>query len=63
MLLVAYLRALAARHESLGPASKKLLFPMIHVSDNDTATIAFQMNSSNVGMPRKAATSTTGPEL
>jgi hypothetical protein len=41
MLLVAYLRALAARHDSLTPASKKLLFPMIHVSDNDTATTVF----------------------
>ncbi len=38
MLLVAYLRALAAEHESLGPQSKKLLYPMIHVSDNTAAS-------------------------
>ena len=38
MLLVAYLRALAAHHESLGPESKKLLYPMIHVSDNTAAS-------------------------
>ena len=38
MLLVAYLRTLAAHHESLGPESKKLLYPMIHVSDNTAAS-------------------------
>ncbi len=38
MLLVAYLRALGEEHESLGPESEKLLYPMVHVSDNTAAT-------------------------
>ena len=37
MLLVAYLRNLAAQHQSLGPLSKGLLFPMINQSDNTAA--------------------------
>ena len=42
MLLVAYLRALAAHHEPLGPQSKKLLYPMIHVSDNTAASTVWR---------------------
>ena len=38
MLLVAYLRALGEEQESLGPESEKLLYPMVHVSDNTAAT-------------------------
>jgi Beta-lactamase enzyme family len=38
MLLVAYLRELAARHRGLGAGSRSLLVPMIHVSDNGAAT-------------------------
>jgi hypothetical protein len=37
MLLVAYLRALAAHHGTLGATSQALLYPMIHVSDNKAA--------------------------
>jgi hypothetical protein len=39
MLLVAYLRRLDARGERhVDPASRAILYPMIHVSDNDAAT-------------------------
>jgi hypothetical protein len=38
MLLVAYLRMLAAHDRALDRASTALLFPMIHSSDNDAAT-------------------------
>ena len=38
MMLVAYLRMLAARHRGLGPGDRALLYPMIHSSDNDAAS-------------------------
>lgn len=38
MLLVAYLRTLAREHGRLDSASKGLLYPMIHSSDNDAAS-------------------------
>jgi hypothetical protein len=38
MLLVAYLRKLAAEHAGLDSTSKGLLYPMIHSSDNDAAS-------------------------
>ena len=38
MLLVAYLNKLAASHRGLDPASRALLVPMIHISDNEAAT-------------------------
>lgn len=38
MLLVAYLRKLAAEHSGLDTASKGLMYPMIHSSDNDAAS-------------------------
>jgi hypothetical protein len=41
MLLVAYLRMLAAEHRGLDGASTALLFPMIHVSDNGAASAVF----------------------
>ena len=42
MLLVAYLRRLAARGQrTVDPASQAFLYPMIHVSDNDAATTCF----------------------
>ncbi len=42
MLLVAYLRALAADHDTLGPSSEHLLYPMIHVSDNGAASAVWR---------------------
>ncbi len=41
MLLVAYLRMLAAEHRGLDSSSTALLYPMIHVSDNDAASAVF----------------------
>lgn len=38
MLLVAYLRMLAARHRALRASDRALLYPMIHVSDNHAAS-------------------------
>ncbi len=42
MLLVAYLRALAAQKGSVGSLSQSLLYPMIHVSDNRAATAVYR---------------------
>jgi hypothetical protein len=41
MLLVAYLRRLAARGAGLDPGSRAKLYPMIHVSDNGAASAIF----------------------
>lgn len=41
MLLVAYLERLAAEHRGLDPASRGILYPMIHVSDNSAASAIF----------------------
>lgn len=38
MLLVAYLQTLAAEHRELDGSSQRLLYPMIHSSNNDAAT-------------------------
>ena len=38
MMLVAYLQMLDSRHRDLGPADTSLLYPMIHVSDNNAAS-------------------------
>jgi hypothetical protein len=44
MLLVAYLRRLDARGQRrVDPASRAILYPMIHVSDNDAATACWQI--------------------
>jgi hypothetical protein len=43
MLLVAYLRRLAARHEQVGSPSQALLYPMIHVSDNHAASATWRI--------------------
>jgi hypothetical protein len=48
MLLVAYLRRLAAGHQRLDAHSRSLLRPMIHVSDNAAATAVWR----RVGDPR-----------
>ncbi len=48
MLLVAYLRKLAAEHRGLDPASRSLLEPMIELSDNRAATAVWSL----VGEPR-----------
>jgi Beta-lactamase enzyme family len=42
MLLVAYLRKLAAEHRGLGGPGRSLLEPMIHLSDNDAATAVWE---------------------
>ncbi len=48
MLLVAYLRKLAAEHRGLDTPSRSLLEPMIHISDNEAATAVWE----RVGDPR-----------
>jgi hypothetical protein len=51
MLLVAYLRKLAAEHRGLDTGSRSLLYPMIHVSDNNAATAVWERD----GDPRLRA--------
>jgi hypothetical protein len=43
MLLVAYLRVLAAQHGVIGATSQSLLYPMIHVSDNRAAEAVWHL--------------------
>ena len=38
MMLVAYLQMLSARHRGLGASDSSLLYPMIHISDNNAAS-------------------------
>jgi hypothetical protein len=38
MMLVAYLQMLSSRHRGLSGADRSLLYPMIHVSDNNAAS-------------------------
>jgi hypothetical protein len=47
MLLVAYLRMLAAEHRRLDDSSRALLAPMIQLSDNDAATAVFSLVGEN----------------
>jgi hypothetical protein len=41
MFLVAYLQMLSARHRELSSADNALLYPMIHISDNEAASSVF----------------------
>jgi len=41
MFLVAYLQMLSARHRDLSSADNALLYPMIHISDNEAASAVF----------------------
>jgi beta-lactamase class A len=41
MMLVAYLQMLQSRHRGLGGADTSLLYPMIHISDNNAASAVF----------------------
>jgi hypothetical protein len=43
MMLVAYLQTLAARHRGLRPSDNALLYPMIHVSDNNAASAVLEI--------------------
>jgi hypothetical protein len=38
MMLTAYLQMVAAEHRPLGPGDTALLYPMIHISDNEAAS-------------------------
>jgi hypothetical protein len=38
MMLIAYLQRLAARHRGVAPSDNALLYPMIHISDNEAAS-------------------------
>ncbi len=63
MMLVAYLQMLAARHRGLDPTDTALLYPMIHISDNEAASAVLAI----VGAPaiarvaREAAMSDYAP--
>lgn len=41
MMLVAYLQMVSAHHRSLDSADNALLYPMIHISDNEAASAVF----------------------
>jgi beta-lactamase class A len=41
MVLVAYLQMLSARHHSVSFADNSLLYPMIHISDNEAASAVY----------------------
>jgi hypothetical protein len=43
MMLVAYLQRLSAGHHALGASDTALLYPMIHVSDNNAASAVFSI--------------------
>lgn len=47
MLLVAYLRKLAAEHRGLDATSRSVLEPMIHVSDNNAATAVWELDGDS----------------
>lgn len=56
MLLVAYLQRLARRHRGLDAASRALLYPMIHISDNAAASAvqAIVGNGALLALARQA---------
>jgi hypothetical protein len=56
MLLVAYLRKLAARHRGLDRGSRSILYPMIHISDNGAATAVYRRvgDGGLYGLARRA---------
>jgi hypothetical protein len=56
MLLVAYLDELARRRRSLDAGSRSILYPMIHVSDNDAATAVYDRvgDGGLYGLARRA---------
>jgi hypothetical protein len=43
MMLVAYLQMLSAQHRSVDPADNSLLYPMIHISDNEAASAVYSI--------------------
>ena len=63
MMLIAYLQRLAARHASLQPPDRALLYPMIHVSDNEAASavLAIVGEAALARVAREAAMSDYAP--
>jgi Beta-lactamase enzyme family len=56
MLLVAYLRKLAQSREGLGASARRLLYPMIHSSDNSAASAVLDdVGESGLGEVARAA--------
>jgi Beta-lactamase enzyme family len=47
MMLVAYLQMLSAQHRGLGSSDTALLYPMIHISDNNAASAVFSIVGSS----------------
>lgn len=56
MLLVAYLDGLGRRHRGLDAGSRSILYPMIHVSDNNAATAVYDRvrDGGLYGLARRA---------
>jgi len=50
MMLTAYLQMLSAQHRGLRTADRSLLYPMIHISDNEAASAVLAI----VGAPALA---------
>ncbi len=46
MMLIAYLQMLSAHHRGVGAADNALLYPMIHISDNEAASAVFAIVGS-----------------
>jgi hypothetical protein len=63
MMLVAYLQMLDAQHRSLSASDRSLLYPMIHVSDNNAASavLAIVGNSALARVAREAHMSDYAP--
>ena len=57
MMLVAYLQMLAAEHRGVDASSNAILYPMIHISDNNAASAVFAAVGGYPALERVAAQS------
>ncbi len=57
MMLVSYLQMLAAEHRGVDAAANAILYPMIHISDNDAASAVFAAIGGYPALERIAAQS------
>ena len=63
MMLIAYLQMLSAHHRGLEDADNELLYPMIHISDNDAASAVFAIvgNGALARVARESSMSDYAP--